>query len=152
MELKLTRDSDQLQHRTFGQLFVDGAKQCETLEDPVREVDGATVENWKVKGDTAIPRGRYRVVVDRSEKFSKRASAKAGYPVDVLMPHLLNVPGFEGIRIHSGNTEKDVEGCILVGTKRTATAILESRIAFNELFADIREALANGEQVWIEVA
>src|SRR3990167_10769228 len=115
MELEVKGDDDQLQHRTFGQMFVDGAKQCETLEDPVREVEGAPVTNWKVKSDTAIPRGRYRLVVDRSEKFSKRASAKAGHPVDVLMPHLLNVPGFDGIRIHSGNTEKDVEGCILVG-------------------------------------
>jgi len=140
MELKLTRDSDQLQHRTFGQLFVDGAKQCETLEDPVREVEGATVDNWKIKGDTAIPRGRYRVIVNHSQRFGRD------------LPLFLNVPGFEGIRIHAGNTEADTEGCILVGTKRTATSILESRIAFNELFADIQEALANGEQVWIEVA
>ncbi len=140
MELKLTRESDQLQHRTFGQLFVDGAKQCETLEDPVREVEGATVDNWKIKGDTAIPRGRYRVIVNHSQRFGRD------------LPLFLNVPGFEGIRIHAGNTEADTEGCILVGTKRTATSILESRIAFNELFADIQEALANGEQVWIEVA
>jgi len=152
MELEVKRDDDQLQHRTFGQMFVDGAKQCETLEDPVREVEGAPVTNWKVKSDTAIPRGRYRLVVDRSEKFSKRASAKAGHPVDVLMPHLLNVPGFDGIRIHSGNTEKDVEGCILVGTARSDIGILNSRVAYNELFADIQEALANGEQVWITVA
>ncbi len=140
MELKLTRDSDQLQHRTFGQLFVDGAKQCETLEDPVREVEGATVDNWKIKGDTAIPRGRYRVIVNHSNRFKRD------------LPLLLNVPGFEGIRIHAGNTEADTEGCILVGTKRPATSILESRIAFNELFADIQEALANGEQVWMTIA
>ena len=140
MELKLTRDDDQLQHRTFGQMYVDDAKQCETLEDPVREVEGATVTNWKVKGDTAIPRGRYRVIVNHSNRFKRD------------LPLLLNVPGFEGIRIHAGNTEADTEGCILVGTKRAAASILESRIAFNELFADIQEALANGEQVWITVA
>jgi len=140
MELEVRRDDDQLQHRTFGQLYVDGAKQCETLEDPVREVEGATVENWKIKGDTAIPRGRYRVIVNRSNRFKRD------------LPLLLSVPGFEGIRIHAGNTEADTEGCILVGTKRSATAVLESRIAFNELFADIQEALANGEQVWITVA
>ena len=140
MELSVKRDYDQLQHRTFGQLFVDGAKQCETLEDPVREVEGATVANWKEKGDTAIPRGRYRVIVNHSNRFKRD------------LPLLLAVPGFEGIRIHPGNTESDTEGCILVGTKRAATSILESRVAFNELFADIQEALTNGEQVWIEVA
>lgn len=139
MELEVKRDDAQPQHHTFGQLYVDGAKQCETLEDPVREVEGATVENWKIKGDTAIPRGRYRVIVNHSNRFNRD------------LPLLLAVPGFEGIRIHAGNTDKDTEGCILVGTKRGPTSILESRIAFNELFDDIKEALANGEQVWITV-
>lgn len=140
MELKVTRDDAQPHHCTFGKLSVDGAPQCESLEDPVREVEGATVANWKVPGDTAIPRGRYRVVINHSNRFNR------------LLPQLLNVPGFEGIRIHPGNTEKDTEGCILVGTQRSGASVINSRVAFNELFEDIQEALANGEQVWIEVA
>ena len=139
MELEVKRDADQLQHRTFGQLFVDGAKACETLEDPVREVEGQTVANWKVPGDTAIPRGRYRVIVNHSNRFKRD------------LPLLLAVPGFDAIRIHPGNTEADTEGCILVGTKRGPSSILESRVAFNELFDDVQEALAAGEQIWITI-
>ncbi len=139
MELEVKRDADQPNHCTFGKLSVDGVASYETLEDVVREVEGATVANWKVAGDTAIPRGRYRIVVNHSNRFKRE------------LPQLLNVPGFEGIRIHAGNTEADTEGCILVGTTRAGAAVQNSRVAFNELFDDIKEALANGEQVWITV-
>ena len=139
MLLKVKRDDEQPQHCTFGKLSVDGAYQCETLEDIVREVEGAPVGNWKVPGDTAIPRGKYRVIVNHSQRFYR------------AMPLLLNVPGWDGVRIHPGNVEADTEGCILVGTERSDVGILHSRDAFNALFADIKEALAAGEQVWIEI-
>jgi len=116
---------------TFGKLYVDGVYQCETLEDVVREV--------KIKGETAIPAGRYRIIVNHSQRFGKD------------MPLLLNVPGFEGIRIHSGNIAADTEGCILVGTTRSDVGILNSRVAFNELFQDMLDALNVGEQIWIEI-
>jgi hypothetical protein len=80
---------------------------CYTLEDPVREVPGQPVTNWKVPGQTAIPRGTYGLTVTRSVRFS----AKAGH--DVFLPLLADVPGFSGVRIHGGNTAADTEGCIL---------------------------------------
>lgn len=76
---------------------------CYTLEDKVREVDGQDVKVWKEQNNTAIPRGTYNVSVTMSNRFKIR------------LPILANVPGFTGIRIHSGNSSKDTEGCILVG-------------------------------------
>ena len=128
MNLELKRDETQDNHKTFGKLYAEGVLECETLEDPVREID-APVTNWKVKGDTAIPRGRYRIIINHSNRFNRD------------LPLLLNVPGFEGIRIHSGNFTSDTEGCILVGTARSDVGVLNSRIAFNELFDDLSEAL-----------
>jgi hypothetical protein len=139
MNLELKRDVKQGSRRTFGQLYVEGVLECETLEDPVREIEGEAVMNWKVKGDTAIPRGRYRVIINRSQRFGRD------------LPLLLNVQGFDGVRIHSGNTEEDTEGCILVGTERSSLGVLGSRVAFSELFQDIRDALNGGEQVWITI-
>jgi len=75
---------------------------CWTLEDIVREVEGHPVAMWKVKGRTAVPRGTYCVRVTYSNRFK------------TSLPLLLDVPGFEGIRIHGGNTASDTEGCILV--------------------------------------
>lgn len=104
-----------------------------TLEDTVREAGAA-----KVYGKTAIPAGMYRVIITHSPKFGRQ------------MPLLVDVPGYEAIRIHPGNTEVDTEGCILVGTTRTADAISNSRTAFGELFPLIEEAV-RGAGCWIEV-
>lgn len=139
MELELRRD-DFNTACTIGKLYADGIYACESLEDRVREVDGQPVASWKIKGETAIPRGRYRVVVNHSQRFGRE------------LPQLLEVPGFEGIRIHPGNTAANTEGCILVGTERGPDSVLHSRDAFAELFTDIQGALAGGEQVWITVA
>jgi hypothetical protein len=124
---------------TLGSLFVDGEFECFTLEDVVREVPELAVEKWKVPDETAIPTGTYDVIVNMSEHFQK------------LLPLLLNVPGFEGVRIHSGNVAADTEGCILVGKRRSATAVLASRAAFNPLFAKIKAAIARGETVRIGI-
>ena len=133
MEMKLTRDLCG-ESCTEGTLTIDGEFVCWTLEDVVR---GA---GEKIPGDTAIPDGRYKVVVTHSPRFNKE------------LPLLLNVPHFEGIRIHSGNTAKDTEGCILVGRKRVPCAVQESRLAFDALMHRITAALRNDEEVWIEVA
>lgn len=118
---------------TIGQLFVDGVPECYTLEDVVRS-------GPKVPGATAIPAGTYKVVVDFSNRFQRP------------MPHVLDVPGFDGIRIHPGNTAADTEGCILVGTGRAETAIAHSRDAFDVLLPKLQAALARGETVLLEVA
>lgn len=132
MEMKLTRDICG-ESCTEGILTIDGEFQAFTLEDVVR---GA---GEKIPGDTAIPDGRYKVIVTHSPRFNKE------------LPLLLNVPNFEGIRIHSGNTAKDTEGCILVGRKRIPGAVQDSRLAFDALMHQITAALRNGEEVWIDI-
>lgn len=117
---------------TLGRLSVDGRHECYTCEDVVR--DGP-----KIPGETAIPAGRYRVIVTHSPRF--------GRP----LPLLVGVIGFEGVRIHPGNTAKDTEGCILPGLGMLPDGVTHSRIAFEQLFSKIQAALAGEEQVWLEI-
>lgn len=124
---------------TIGSLKVDGDFAAWTLEDTVREVDGKPVAQWKVAGETAIPYGRYGVDITMSARFGR------------LMPILVNVPGFAGIRIHPGNTAADTEGCILVGLDRYSRTVGRSRAAFDLLFAKMRAAKASGDRITIEI-
>ena len=86
------------------------------------------IKSKKVYGETAIPTGIYRVIISYSNRFKKQ------------MPLLLNVPGFAGIRIHTGNTEKDSLGCILVGKNKAVGKVLESRDTYNKLFSILQKA------------
>ena len=101
------------------------------MEDIIREV--------KIPGETAIPAGRYRVVLTFSKRFQR------------ILPLLQDVPNFTGIRIHSGNTDKDTEGCMLVGQERGPTTVMRSRAALNVLQYKIEEAITGGDEVWIEI-
>jgi len=105
---------------TIGELLIDGVFECYTLEDIERPV--------KIKAETAIPKGTYKVIVNMSNRFKK------------LMPLLLNVPNFEGVRIHAGNTNHDTEGCILVGRTRSKDFIGQSRKAYEKLFKKMQAA------------
>lgn len=138
MKLLLQRD-EHLPVCTIGKLYVDGVFECRTLEDTVREVDGAPVLRWKIPAKTAIPRGTYPVTITMSGRFKK------------MLPLLGTVPGFTGVRIHSGNTDADTEGCILVGTSKLVNSIGGSRLAFSKLYEKMRAAIARGEQVSITV-
>jgi hypothetical protein len=100
---------------TISELYADRVFFCFTLEDKIQK-DGV-----KVAGKTAIPVGKYKVILDQSVRFKRE------------MPHILDVKGFEGVRIHSGNTDEDTEGCLLVGFKRFENEIQESRNAFTFL-------------------
>jgi len=116
---------------TIGKLFLDGAFFCHTLEDVTRPE--------KVYGETAIPEGVYKVKITYSPRFKRD------------LPLLLNVPKFEGIRIHAGNTAKDTEGCILVGDLAGQDIVWQSRAAFNRLFDKLKAAQGAGEEITIEV-
>lgn len=130
MNLLIQREPSD-EHRTFGQLFIDGQYFCETLEDVVREE--------KIKGETAIPEGTYRITVENSPRFGRNTIT------------IKDVPGFTGVRIHAGNTEGDTEGCPLVGQIRADASILKSKAALDELKPEIIAALQAGEQVWLEI-
>jgi hypothetical protein len=93
---------------TIGKLYVDGVYFCDTLENPVRP-DGVKIPN-----ETAIPYGTYEVIVNFSPKFKR------------VLPRLLNVPMFDGILIHRGNSVKDTSGCILVGENKVKGMVLNS--------------------------
>ena len=113
---------------------------CDTLEPTWRDyANGA----YKVKGRSAIPEGRYAVVISYSPKF------KAWLPI------LLGGPEFnrkwQGIRIHAGNTSEDTEGCILVGKNREVGKVLDSRIWVHRLKQKIVEAKGRGETVWLTI-
>lgn len=118
---------------TIGKLSIDGKYECDTLEDKVRE-DGV-----KIFGETAIPSGKYEIVITYSQRFK------------IDLPLLLNVPNFEGIRIHPGNTDADTHGCILVGKNKIKGKVVESQVTFKALFAKIRKALDNGDKVFITI-
>jgi hypothetical protein len=118
---------------TIGRMAVDGASLFFTLEDEVRPA------GVKVPGKTAIPAGVYSVKLTVSPRFG------------VLMPLLVDVPNFEGIRIHWGNYPEDTDGCILVGMERGSGAILRSRVAYAELMKRLAPAHAAGADMSIEV-
>lgn len=124
---------------TVGELYLDGQFLCYTLEDTVREIVGVPVKVWKIPGQTAIPAGMYAVTITPSPRFGKD------------LPLLLDVPGFSGVRIHTGNTPEDTEGCILVGNKVGADQVIESRGAFTALYDLIEAALAGGEPVNLDI-
>lgn len=124
MELKLKRDLLNSKY-TLGELFIDGVHFCYTVEDTVRDKnnDGDLDDSGeaKVYGETAIPKGVYKMRLSMSNRFK------------VMMPEVLAVKGFEGIRIHAGNTAIDSHGCIIVGTVRTPNGVGMSRDCFKRL-------------------
>ena len=109
---------------------------CDTLEPTWRDYRSGA---HKIKGCSAIPEGRYAVVISWSPKFGK------------WLPILLGVPMFSGIRIHAGNTASDTEGCILVGENRKVGMVLNSNIWLKRLKDRIVAAKERGEAVWITV-
>lgn len=125
---------------TIGELWVDGEFECFTLEDCMREVPSKPVAEWKVPKRTAIPVGTYKVVIDFSSRFKK------------LMPHILDVPGFDGVRIHCGNDADNTEGCPLVGSQKLHDRIGMSKVAFGLLFPKLLAAVSKSEEVTITVS
>ena len=137
----------------IGQLFINGKFFCNTLEDTDRELyqgmGDAEIRKIKVYGQTAVPFGRYQVTLKiQSPKYSKRKQYEfcKGY-----LPRLLDVPGFDGILLHIGNTEKDTEGCILVGMNTVKGKVMQSTETFKKLYAILKEADEKGEKIYITI-
>lgn len=136
MRLELKRDDEQ-PTRTLGTFYCNGEYWGETLEDKDRHLEDG---GEKVSGQTAIPRGRYRVVLSMSRRFGRE------------MPEVLEVPGFSGVRIHGGNTEANTEGCPLLGLVRYADHIGDCKDINEKLHYTLKAAEQRGEEVWLTVS
>lgn len=141
MKLKLERKYFKDTY-TIGNLYVDGSFFSNTLEDKNRDVNkNGKFDNGEVKvyGETCIPFGTYKVVVNMSPKFGRE------------LPRLLDVPSFTGILIHRGNTAEDSSGCILVGENKAVGKVLNSTPYEERLVKMMKEAIARGEEITIEI-
>lgn len=117
MKLSVVREHG-TKNYTHGKLYINGVYFCDTLEDEERDV--------KIPRETAIPCGIYKVIINMSNRFKK------------LMPLLLAVPNFEGVRIHNGNTKDHTEGCILVGKKLKEGFVGNSKSTFKDFMFRIQ--------------
>ena len=152
MEIKLKRIARK-EGYTIGRLFVDGERVCDTLEDRDRgltqRMSTAQICGVKVKGETAIPTGRYMVDM---RTVSPRFGGRRQYAFcNGRLPRLCSVPGFDGVLIHIGNTARDTEGCVLVGENKAVGQVLDSAAAFGRLYPMLKEADARGERIWITI-
>lgn len=122
LECNLRLERECLEERTLGKLYINKEFFCSTIEDKYRDLS----KEKKVYGETCIPFGTYKVIINMSPKYKR------------LMPRLLDVPHFDGILIHYGNTEQDSAGCLIVG-KRSGQKVINSRDTFNRLFARLEK-------------
>jgi len=122
---------------TIGDLLINGGYFCHTLEPTMREIKGEPVEEWKIPGKTAIPVGDYKVIIDYSPHFQRD------------LPHVLTVPGFDEVRIHTGNFPKETEACLLVGYGEGVNEITESVKALADLLVKMKAAIKNKESISI---
>lgn len=119
----------------IGKLYINGKYFCDTLEDTDRGLDSTMTEEEikkiKVKSETAIPTGIYKIILNYSPKFKK------------VMPLITNVKGYSGVRIHTGNSAKDTEGCLLVGKNTIVGRLTESRKMYDALFKRLQQKGSN---------
>lgn len=138
---------------TIGKLYIDGAYICDVLEDPVRDLNkNGVFDNGerKIYGETAIPYGTYEITMKvKSPKFSRKATYAwcGGY-----LPRLLNVPHFEGILLHAGNSAQDSHGCPLVGENKIVGKLVNSMHTLrNKVYPLLKKASDKGEIITIEI-
>ena len=128
---------------TIGKLYIDGKYFCDTLEDTDRGLKQDTplseIRKIKVPSRTAIPTGTYKVIVNKSPKFGR------------MLPRLLNVPGFEGILIHRGNSDKDSSGCVLLGENKVVGRVINSTKYEIKLVDILTKVQSSGEDITIEI-
>lgn len=142
MELRVSRKIFN-EECTIGELFINGNFFCYTLEDKDRGLVSSEslliTKAKKIWGKTAIPKGTYNVILNYSNRFK------------TYLPLLINVPAFEGVRIHSGNFSTHTEGCILVGYQKETNSIHESKKATKDLIA-LLSAVEKTEKITITIA
>ena len=141
MELRLRRIARRETY-TIGRLYIDGERFCDTIEDKDRglrqDLPLGVNQKRKVKNQTAIPTGKYRVTLGIK---SPRLSTKPAYSFcNGYVPRLINVPAFDGILIHIGNTAQDSAGCILVGENKEVGKVLNSTQTFRRLYDVLKQA------------
>lgn len=127
---------------TIGKLYIDGKYFSDTLEDKNRDINkNGVFDNGESKtyGETCIPYGTYKVILNHSPKFKRE------------LPRLLDVPHFDGILIHRGNTPEDTLGCILVGENKVKGKVINSTQYEVKLVSLMKEAINRGEQITIEI-
>ncbi|ATV32558.1 hypothetical protein CUC00_08315 [Prevotella intermedia] len=128
---------------TIGNLYIDGVFFSNVLEDTVRglhqDMTPEEIQKIKVYGETAIPSGKYEVRITMSSRFR------------CPLPLLVNVPGYEGIRIHAGNTARDTHGCLLPGKNSSVGQVSNSRATMNVLQKRIEDTIAQGGKVFIQI-
>lgn len=130
---------------TIGRLSIDGEYFCDTCEDRVRDL----TKEKKVYGETAIPTGTYIITMNvQSPKYKSRAQYRFcnGY-----LPRLIDVPHFEGVLIHIGNSATDSAGCILVGKNKAKGQVLESTDTFRRLYPILKSTDERGEKITITI-
>ena len=138
MKLELVRIANRPTY-CIGKLYIDGVWFCDTIEDTDRGLDNSMsvdeILKKKIKGETAIPTGVYKIEITYSPKYKR------------MMPLLIGVKGYSGVRFHSGNTSKDTEGCLLVGKNTKVGMVTDSRNTYQRLFA----RLQNAKDISIEI-
>lgn len=128
---------------SIGKLYINGFYFCDTLEDKDRglkqSMELKELKKLKVAKETAIPTGSYELIISYSKKFKRDLIA------------VIDVPAYSGIRIHSGNTAKDTEGCILVGKNKEVGKVINSRYYYENLHLMVKDALERGEKVTLDI-
>ena len=155
MELTLKRIALRSEY-TIGKLYVNGEYVCDTIEDTVRDLDkDGKFANGEVKipGKTAIPYGRYEITMKvKSPKYSNFSKYSWAKKYDGYLPRLLNVPHFDGVLIHVGNSALDSEGCIIVGENKVVGKVINSVNTFRRLMDEyLVPAKKRNEKIFIEV-
>ena len=128
---------------TIGRMSLNGVYLCDTLEDTDRSLNAAMsldeILSKKRKGITAIPTGKYDVILTFSPRFKR------------VLPLLLSVKGYEGVRVHAGNTNKDTEGCLLVGENKAKGQVINSRATLEKLMSVLLECEKRKEKISITI-
>ena len=142
MELRLERKY-RSNNYCIDKLYINGKYFSDALEDPDRGLTDTMsleeIQKIKIKGNTCVPYGTYNVTITYSPRFKKN------------LPLINNVKGFEGIRVHNGNTPQDSSGCVLLGFNKVKGRVVDSKVTVNKFIDIVQKALNKGEKVTITI-